>query len=152
MAPDLRAAGKWQISEMKKQFWMLGPVLFTSPASEWHFHLSSSLIGSSAHNPIGASASLHTRSTFTFLTHTHMRHICLHVSAASLYNSSKSWALTCICIFPPLTLSPRPLFKHQNRFEMENMCFHLNKPSKTVLQTLDPSNYFHAQMLSIIIQ
>lgn len=71
VTPDPQTAGKcvWQISEMKKHFWILRACLVYLPASEWHFHLSSSLIGSSAHIPIGGSASPHTRSTFTFLTH-----------------------------------------------------------------------------------
>lgn len=158
MTPDPQAAGKcvWQISEMKKHFWILGACLVYLPCL-WvalsSVFLPNWILCTQSHRSI-----LHLLTRAAHLPFSHMRHICLHVFTAlcflwffSLYNNSKSFALTCICIFPPLTLSPRPLFKHQKGFGMENMCFHLNKPSKTVLQTLDPGNYFHAQMLLIIL-
>lgn len=47
-------------------------------ASEWHFHLSSALIGSSAQIPIGGSASPHTRGAFTFLTHIARLPLCVY--------------------------------------------------------------------------
>lgn len=151
MTPDPQAAGKcvWQISEMKKHFWILGACLVYLPCL-WvalsSVFLPNWILCTQSHRSICISS----HAQHIYLS-SHMRHICLHVFTASLYNNRESFALTCICIFPPLTLSPRPLFKHQKGFGMENMCFHLNKPSKMVLQTLDPGNYFHAQMLSIIL-
>lgn len=116
--------------------------MFISSASEWHFHLSSPLIGSSAHVPIGVSASSRTRDAFTFFTHTHIYthtpHICLYVFTASLYNDSRSFALTFICISSQPTQSLRPLLKHQKKHREEKMWRYLNenKSSKTMLQTL----------------
>lgn len=151
MTPDPQPAGKcvWQISEMKKHVWIFGACLVYLPCL-WvalsSVFLPNWILCTQSHRSICISSHTqhiylsHTCATFAFM--------CLLLL---LYNNSRSFALTCICIFPPLTLSPRPLFTHQKGFGIENMCFQLNKPSKTVLQTLSPGNYFHAQMLSIII-
>lgn len=118
----------------KTTFGLFELVLFTSSASKWHFHLSSLLIGSSAHIPIGGSASPHT----PHLPSSHTQHICLCVFTASLYNDSQSFALTYMSISSQTTKCRRTLLTHQKKHQEEKMWFHLNenKPSKAMLQTL----------------
>lgn len=77
---------------------------------------------------------MHTRHIYLPRT----QHICLYVFTASLYNDSRSFALTFICISSQPTKCLRLLLTHQKKHREEETWFHLNenKPSKTVLQTL----------------
>lgn len=133
----------WQLRVMKKwksTFGLFELVLFTSSASEWHFHLSSPLIGSSAHIPIGGSTSPHTHTRRIYLptTQTHTLHICLYVLTALCIMTATALPshLFAFSSNPPNVWGLSLNIKRSTGRKRCSSTVNENKPSKMVLQTL----------------